>query len=262
MRPVALHHALDGPADAPPVLFGGSLGTTVAMWEPQVRALDHAYRLIRFDHRGHGGSPVPAGPYTVAELGADVLALMDRLGLARAAYCGLSLGGMVGQWLAINAPQRIDRLILISTAAQLPPASGWHERAAAVRAAGDVGAIADSVLGRWFTPGYAAGHPEVVARHRAMVAGTPPEGYAACCEAVATMDERAGLPRITAPTLVIMGAQDPATPPGQGERIVAAVPDARLEILDPGAHLTSVERADEVSALIAAHLDLGGSATQ
>jgi 3-oxoadipate enol-lactonase len=183
---------------------------------------------------------------------------MDRLGLERVSWCGLSIGGMVGQWLAINAPGRIERLILICTSAHLPPAENWQERAAAVRAAGSPEPIADTVLGRWFTEGFAAAHPDVVARYRALIVATPAEGYAGCCEAIAGMDLRAGLPGIRAPTLVIAARQDPSIPPDHGERIAAAVAGARLEILDPGAHLASVERADDVSALIADHLSLQG----
>ena len=135
--------------------MGGSLGTTMAMWEPQLPGLAATHRVLRFEHRGHGGSPVPNGPYSIDALGQDVLAMMDRLGLQRASYCGLSIGGMVGQWLAINAPERIEQLILICTSAYLPPAEGWHDRAATVRAAGTPEAVADAVLTRWFTPSFA-----------------------------------------------------------------------------------------------------------
>jgi 3-oxoadipate enol-lactonase len=257
MTAVALHHE-DGGGQGPVLMLEGSLGTSLAMWEPQRRALAQRARLIAVDHRGHGGSPVPEGPYAIADLGGDVLALMDRLGVDRASWCGLSIGGMVGQWLAINAPERIERLILICTSAYLPPAESWHERAAAVRAAGSPEPIADTVIGRWFTEDFAAAHPDVVARHRALIVATPAEGYAGCCEAIAGMDLRAGLADLTAPTLVIAARQDPSIPPEHGERIAAAVPGARLEILDPGAHLANVERAPEVSALIADHLNLQG----
>jgi 3-oxoadipate enol-lactonase len=197
---------------------------------------------------------VPNGPYTIDELGADVVTMLDRLGLARVSYCGLSIGGMVGQWLAINAPERIDRLVLLCTAPYLPPASSWHERAATVREAGTPEVVADAVLGRWFTPAYAGSHPDIVARYRTMICGIDPEGYAGCCEAIAAMDLRAGLSDITAPTLVISGRQDPSIPAEHGEAIAAAVPGARFELLDPGAHLASVERADAVTPLIAEHL--------
>ncbi len=237
------------------MLLGGSLGTTLEMWSPQVAPLAARHRVVRFDHRGHGGSPVPPGPYTIAELGGDVLALMDELGLARAAYVGLSIGGMVGQWLAINAPQRITATVLICTSAQLAPAAAWHERAAAVREAGTCAVIADAVVGRWFTDEHRAAHPETVAAYRAMVAACDPEGYAGCCEAIAALDLRAGLASISVPTLVIAGAQDPAIPAAHGAAIAAAVPGARLEVLDPAAHLASVERDGAVTALIADHLD-------
>jgi 3-oxoadipate enol-lactonase len=243
---------------AVPLLLGGSLGTTLLMWDPQVGPLAARRRVIRFDHRGHGGSPVPAGPYTIADLGGDVVALLDRLGIARASYCGLSIGGMVGMWLAAHAPERIDRLVLISTAPWLPPASAWTERAAAVRAAGTPAVVADAVVGRWFTPGFAARSPGVVERYRAMIAATDAEGYASCCEAVGALDVRPALPAIGAPTLVIGGADDPSTPPEHARAIASAIPGARLEILDPAAHLASVERADVVTALVAAHLSEGG----
>ena len=254
MIPVDLNCSSSGPRDAPVLLLGGSLGTTLDMWDPQVPELSTSHRVIRFEHRGHGGSPVPTGPYTIDALGDDVLTMLDRLNLPRVSYCGLSIGGMVGQWLAVNAPERIDRLILLCTAPYLPPAAAWQERAAAVREAGTPEVVADAVIGRWFTPDYAASHPDIVARYRAMIAAIDPEGYAGCCEAIATMDLRAGLPGIGAPTLVVAGRQDPSIPPEHGEAIAAAIPGARLEILDPGAHLASVERAEAVTSLITAHL--------
>jgi 3-oxoadipate enol-lactonase len=250
---VDLHHEIDGPEQAPPLLMGGSLGTALAMWEPQL-GLARGARLIRFDHRGHGGSPAPAGPYSIADLGGDVLALLDRLGLERASYCGLSIGGMVGQWLAIHAPERIEKLILICTSAHLPPQSAWRERAGLVRAAGTPAVVADAVLTRWFTAPFAAANPDLVARHRAMIVGTSAEGYAGCCEAIGALDLRSGLPGVTAPTLVIAGAQDPSIPPQHGREIATAIPGSRLELLDPAAHLSSVERPDEVTHLIADHL--------
>jgi 3-oxoadipate enol-lactonase len=252
--PVDLNCSSSGPDDAPVVLLGGSLGTTLEMWEPQVPELSVAHRVIRFEHRGHGGSPVPTGPYTIDELGADVLTMLDRLKLPRVSYCGLSIGGMLGQWLAINAPERIDRLVLLCTLPYLPPPESWRERAATVREAGSPEVVADAVLARWFTPEYASSHPDIVARYRAMISGIDAEGYAGCCEAIAAMDLRPGLPSVTAPTLVVAGRQDPTIGPEQAATLAAAIPGARLEILDPGAHLASVERADAVTALITEHL--------
>jgi 3-oxoadipate enol-lactonase len=246
-----------GAPDAPALVLGSSLGTTLEMWDPQLEALSAGHRLVRFDHRGHGRSPVPPGPYSIDELGRDVLGLLDRLELARISYCGLSLGGMVGMWLAINAPERIDRLVLICTSAHLPPASGWHERAATVRAADSSEAVADAVIARWFTETFTREHPDVVARHRRMVAATPPEGYASGCEVIAALDLRDQLPGISAPTLVIGAAQDPSTPPEHQRTIAAAISGARLEILDPAAHLANVERADLVTPLIVEHIETG-----
>jgi len=163
---------------------------------------------------------------------------------------------MVGQCLAINAPERVEKLVLICTSAYLPPADTWLERAATVRRAGTPEAVADRVLGRWFTEPYAQRHPEVVARHRRMLVGSPAEGYAGCCEAIAGLDLRAGLARVAAPTLVIAGRQDLAIPPEHGRAIAAAISAARLEVLDGAAHLASVERAAEVTDLIADHLRL------
>lgn len=251
-----LAYVVDGPteavgretAEAPVLLLGPSLGSTTAMWAPQVPVLARHLRVVRFDHRGHGRSPVPPGPYTVADLGRDVLELMDRLGIARAHYAGLSLGGMVGMWLAAHAPDRIDRLALLCTAAHLPPAQGWLDRAAAVRAGG-LAAVADAVLARWFTPEFADTKP-----YRKMLLATPVEGYAACCEAIAALDLRPVLPTIEAPTLVISGAEDPATPPELGQQIAAALPRATFVTVPKAAHLANVEQAETVTGLLASHL--------
>jgi 3-carboxy-cis,cis-muconate cycloisomerase len=252
--PVALHHREHGRGDGPPLLLGGSLGTTLEMWAPQVKALAAGRRLIRFDHRGHGNSPVPDGPYTIAELGADVIALLDRLGIPRADFAGISIGGMVGQWLAIHHPERIGRLIVISSAPDTLNPGAFRERARVVREAHATEPIASAVVAGWFTEEYAAARPEVVATHRQMIVETAVEGYASCCEAVAAHDVAAGLGMVQAPTLVIAGAQDRAIPSSQGERIAAAIPGARFVLLDPASHLASVERAAEVNRLITEHL--------
>jgi 3-carboxy-cis,cis-muconate cycloisomerase len=255
VMPVALHHRASGGGDGPPLLLGGSLGTTLAMWDPQVQALAVGRRVICFDHRGHGGSPVGDGPYAIAQLGADVIALMDRLGIGRADYVGVSIGGMVGQWLAIHAAERIGRLIVICSAPDTPHPGAFRERARLVREANSTEPIADAVVANWFTDGFAVAHPALVAAHRQMIVDTPVEGYASCCEAVAAHDLAADLGTVRTPTLVIAGAQDRAIPPSQGERIAAAIPGAHFELLDQAAHLASVERADEVNRLIADHLE-------
>jgi 3-oxoadipate enol-lactonase len=177
------------------------------------------------------------------------LALLDRLGIERACLCGLSIGGMVSMWVAAHASERVERLVLCSTSAQLGPPEAWHIRAATVRAEG-VGAVADAVLGRWFTPGFASAHPDVIERMRRILSATPPEGYAGCCEAIAEMDLTPDLPSISAPTLVIAGEQDPSTPPEHGRRIADLIPGARFEVISPSAHLATIERPDLTTSMI------------
>jgi 3-oxoadipate enol-lactonase len=242
-----------GHEDAPVLVMGSSLGTSMDMWDSQL-ALAERLRIVRLDHRGHGRSAVPPGPYEIADLGRDVLELMDSLEIERASYCGLSIGGMVGLWLGANAPERIERLVLICTSAHLPPAEGWAERAAKVRAAGTVGVVADPVVARWLTPAYAEEHPELVAELRAMLVATDPTGYAECCGAIERMDLRDELGRIPAPTLVISGAGDEATPPEHQRLIATSIPGARLETVEPAAHLAAVERPARVNELIAGHV--------
>ena len=242
-----IHHESTG--DGPPLLMGSSLGTSLHMWDGQLPLADR-FRLIRYDHRGHGESPSPPGPYEIADLAGDVLGLE----IDRAHYVGLSIGGMIGMWLAANAPERIDRLVLICTSAHMPPASNWQDRAAAVREAGSTEPIADAVVDRWLTPGFAADHPQERAKLRSMLTAADPEGYAACCGAIERMDLRADLSRITAPTLVISGADDLATPVEHQRLIAEAIPGARHEIVSPGAHTAAVEQADAVNRLIEEHL--------
>jgi 3-oxoadipate enol-lactonase len=250
---VEVHAVEDGPADGPVVVLSNSLGTTLDMWDPQLSPLAGRFRVIRYDHRGHGRSPVPAGAYAIEDLAADVLALLDRLGVDRAHVCGASMGGQVGMWLAAHAPQRVDRLVLCCTSPSFGPPEAWAERAKVVRTEG-TGAVADTVVARWFTPTFASEHAEVVERFRAMIASTPPEGYAGCCDAVREADLAGDLAAIRAPTLVIAGAEDPAVPGERTKELREGIAGARLEVVDPGAHLSSVERADRVTELILEHL--------
>ncbi|MGI8531527.1 MAG: 3-oxoadipate enol-lactonase [Geodermatophilaceae bacterium] len=253
-RPVDLHYEVAGRADGPVVLLSGSLGSDLRMWDPQLpHLLDAGLRVIRYDHRGHGGSPVPPGPYTLDEVAGDALDLLDRLGVERVSVVGLSLGGMVGMWLARNAPDRVERLVLCCTAAELGPASMWDERIAAV-AAGGTQAVADAVAERWLTPATRAGRPELVQWLRDMIAATSAVGYAGCCAAIRDMSLVAGLGAITAPTLVLAGAADPATPPEQGQRIAEGIPGARLVVVPDVAHLATLEAAGRCSELILRHL--------
>jgi 3-oxoadipate enol-lactonase len=250
--PVRLNYQLSGPDGAPVLVLVGSLGTTMGMWDPQLSALEGHFRVLRADTRGHGGSPVPPGPYSIGDIGGDLLTLLDSLGIAVVSYCGLSLGGMAGMWLAAHAPARIDRLALCCTSAWLPPAEGWTSRAAQVRAHGTA-SIREQVIARWFTQGFREANPAAVGRAGDMLAATPDEGYAGCCEAIAAMDLRPVLSKISAPTLVIAGSEDPAIPPAHGEAIAAAIAGARLSLV-PAAHLANIEAPDTVGDRLMAHL--------
>lgn len=244
-----LYHRVDGAVDSPPLLLSGSLGTTLAFWDAQVEAFS-PFRLIRYDSRGHGRSPVPNGPYSIDALGRDVLGLLDELELEHVSFCGLSIGGMVGMWLAAEAPERIDRLVLCCTAPALPPPQPWLDRATLVRSEG-VKAVADAVLARWFTPEAPAG---LVGHFREMLVTTPREGYAACCEAIAALDLHDRLPVITAPTLVVTGANDPVAPPSAGEALAAAIPGARHVTIPRAAHIANAEQPDAFARALLAHL--------
>ncbi|HTE54782.1 MAG TPA: 3-oxoadipate enol-lactonase [Kofleriaceae bacterium] len=257
--PATLHHHIDGPDDAPVVVLSHPLGGSLALWEPQMAALTASFRVVRCDLRGHGLSPVPAGPYEIADLGTDVLALLDHLGAERAHLVGLSLGGMVSMWLAARHPDRIDRLVVLCSSARLGPPERWIERSEQVRAGGTE-AVADAAVARWFTPAFLERHPQRAAAMRAVVAATPAEGYAACCGAVQRMDLTDDLAAIRAPTLAVAGADDLATPPEHLERIASAIAGARLEVIEEAAHLASVEQADRVNALILSHLGGKGAA--
>jgi 3-oxoadipate enol-lactonase len=250
---VDLHYVIEGPSDAPALVLLNSLGTTLAMWEPQIEALAATFRVVRCDTRGHGRSPVPPGPYGLEDIGGDVVALLDRLGIARAHVAGVSLGGMTTLWLAIHAPERVDRIVPCCTSAKLGPPQMWRDRAALVREQGTA-VVADATVARWVTPPWAAAHPEEHRRLRDMVASTPAEGYAGCCGAIEVMDQEDELERIVAPTLVIAGAEDPATPPDHGARIVARIPGARMAVIPDAMHLANIEQADQVTERILDHL--------
>jgi 3-oxoadipate enol-lactonase len=250
---VTLHHRVEGEGSGGTVLLAGSLGSTLEIWDAQVAALAPTFQVVRCDRRGHGGSPVVAGPTTIDDLGGDLLDLLDSLGLARVSVCGLSLGGLEGMWLAANAPARVERLVLCCTAPVIGVAEVWAERAAAVRA-GALPAIADASMERWFTPALRAAEPGVVDRFRAMIAATDPEGYAACCEAIAGADLRPALRGITAPTLVLSGREDPATTPEDCAALAAAIPGARHVTLEGAAHLANVEQPGEFNRLLLEHL--------
>ena len=251
--PVELHHVVDGSPSAPALVLLDSLGTTLDMWDPQVAVLARHFRVIRCDLRGHGRSPVPPGPYSIADLGGDLLALLDRLGIERAHLCGLSIGGMIAMWVAAHEPGRVDRLVVCCSSAKLDRAETYRKRAATVRAEG-TRAVAATVVVRWFTPAFVAADPALVDRMRATIASIPAEGYAACCDALAVMDLESDIESIVAPTLAIAGAQDEAIPPEHSYALAARIPRSRVIVVDDAAHLANIEQPAAVTGHILDHL--------
>ncbi|MGO1561099.1 Beta-ketoadipate enol-lactone hydrolase [Actinomycetales bacterium JB111] len=258
MTTARLAHAIDGPADAPVVLMGSSLGADRRMWEHAASVLARRFRVVRYEHRGHGQSPTPEvpGPVTMDALGEDVVDLLDSLGVERAHVVGLSIGGMLANWLAQKHPERVDRVVIVCSAAHMPPAENWIGRAATVREQG-LEAIVDPVLANWFTPSFDDAATRADMRERFLACD--PEGYAQCCEAISTMDLRDGLGTIVAPTLVIAGRDDPSTPPEKSREIVDGIVagggSARLEVVGPAAHISAVEQPGAVTGLIVEFLD-------
>ncbi len=234
-----IHYEIEGPEDGPVLLLSNSLGTDLGMWSPQMPSLAARYRVLRYDSRGHGRSEAPEGPYTIDMLGQDAVAVLDAAGVERALFCGLSKGGMVGQWLGVNAPDRVGRLVLANTAAFIGAPEVWNQRIETVRAQG-MAAIVPGVIDRWFTKPFQERAPDSVARIRDMLLATDPGGYAACCAAVRDMDQRQAISAIRVPTLVIAGRHDLATSPEQGRLIADTVPGARFLELD-AAHLSNIE---------------------
>ncbi|GIH52774.1 3-oxoadipate enol-lactonase/3-oxoadipate enol-lactonase / 4-carboxymuconolactone decarboxylase [Microbispora rosea] len=245
------HHRFDGPQDAPVVVLGPSLGTTLDLWEPQLPVLTRTWRVLRYDLPGHGGSPAASGSardLTVDDLADGVLALLDRNGLDSVAYAGVSLGGAVGTALALRAPDRVASLVLCCTSARFGTAESWRERAALVRAEGTK-PLTEATRSRWFTAGFADAE-----RYLDMLRGADPEGYAACCDALAVFDVRDRLGEVRAPALVIAGADDPATPPSDAEVLARSIPEAELVVVPGAAHLAAAERPDVVNTEITRHL--------
>jgi len=251
--------AIDGDPALPALILSNSLGTTLEMWAPQVDAFARSRRLIRYDTRGHGGSPVTPGPSTFEALGQDVLAVMDALDIAIAAFCGISMGGHTGLWLGIHAGERLDALVVCNSAARIGSQAGWNDRAAAVRRDGSAAmrALADSAPGRWFSADFVASQPRVVQRAQAGLAAIAPEGYAACCDALARSDLRGDIGRIATPTLLLAGEFDPVTTVADAQAMQAAIARARLATV-LASHLSNLEApeafAQAVLPFVAAHL--------
>ncbi|MGI8334605.1 3-oxoadipate enol-lactonase [Actinomadura scrupuli] len=249
-----LAHRLDGPADAPVLVLGPSLGTTLGLWEPLLPALTGSRRVLRYDLRGHGGSEVIPGPATVDDLAGDLTALLDRLEIRRFAIGGVSLGGAVATVMALSAPERVSGLVLCCTSARFGEPGPWLERARQVRTEG-MERLAGTAVERWFTPGFAVRHPDRVHPVVNMLRTTDPEGYAACCTALARYDVRDRLAGVRAPALVIAGAEDPVTTPGHARELAHGLGAGAVTIVDDASHLAPYERPEPVAQAMLGHLE-------
>ena len=249
---------LDGPADAPVLVFSNSLGTTLDMWDAQAQHFAQTHRVLRYDTRGHGGSVVSPGPYSLEQLGGDVLALLDALGIAKASFCGISMGGITGLWLGVHAGERLNHLVVCNSAAKIGTAEGWQVRAALVREKGTaaMAELAASSPGRWFTEPFIAAQPARVATAQGWIAGIAPEGYAACCDALAQADLREAIAAIRVPTLLIAGASDPVTTVADAQAMQRAIAGARLAEV-PASHLSNLEAPAAFDDALAAFLATG-----
>ncbi|CAM3132703.1 3-oxoadipate enol-lactonase [Pseudomonas floridensis] len=250
-----LNYQLEGPQDAPVLVLSNSLGTDLHMWDNQVPALIRHFRVLRYDTRGHGQSLISEGPYSIEQNGRDVLALLAALGLDRVSFCGLSMGGLIGQWLAIHAPQRLQRVVLCNTAAKIGNPDVWNPRIETVQRDGKAAMVAlrDASIARWFTPSFAVAAPATVDTVVSMLAQTSPQGYAANCAAVRDADFREQISSITLPVLVVCGSEDAVTTPADGRFMLERIAGAQMVELH-AAHLSSVEASDAFTAPVLAFL--------
>lgn len=230
------------------MVLSNSLGTDQSLWDFQAAAFSRQRAVWRYDTRGHGGSEVVAGDYSIERLGKDLLSVIDATGSDRVDLCGVSIGGLTALWVALYAPDRVRRIVLANTAARIGDVDVWSARIKTVAAEGTA-ALADATMRRWFTPEFRAARPDVVARFHSTLAGTNAAGYAGCCAALRDADLRDQVPRVACPALVVTGRQDPATPPAQGQWLAEHIPGARLVNLD-AAHLANVERSDEFNSAV------------
>ena len=244
-----MHYELDGPTNAPVLVLSNSLGTNLSLWDPQLPVFAKTFRVLRYDSRGHGQTPATPGEYTVEMLGRDVLQLLDALNLDRVTFCGLSIGGMTGMWLAANAPQRLTKLVLSNTAPKIGKLDAWNQRIKLVREGGTK-VVAQSVVEKWFTPEFHVKHSDQIANLRHMIESTSTDGYAGSCAAVRDFDFWENVTAIRAQTLVIAGTHDQSVPPSDAQKLAKQIPGARYIEL-PAAHISNIEAAtrftDEVS---------------
>jgi 3-oxoadipate enol-lactonase len=235
-----IHVEITGDEHAPALMLSNSLGTNLHMWDDQVPEFSKHFRVVRYDRRGHGQSGVPKGPYSMERFGRDVISVLDELEIEKTNWCGLSMGGMVGQWLGANAPDRVDKLVLSNTNYNYADKAPWNDRIKFVQEKG-LAQLVDPNMERWFTKDFRARAPETIARMKEIFLTTEVPGYVACCEAIRDMNFTASNPSIGAPTLVIVGKQDPATPPAAGEAIAKQIKGAKLAALD-AAHISNMEQ--------------------
>jgi 3-oxoadipate enol-lactonase len=245
LKDTRLHYDLTGPNRLPVLALSNSLGTNFTMWDAQIEAFSKNFRILRYDTRGHGQSAVTPGPYTMEQLGNDVLALLDYMELAQVYFCGLSMGGQTGMWLGMHAPQRLHQMVLCNTALKIGSPETWNSRIESVRNNG-MQSIASAVLDRWFTPAFLANQPQAAESAKTMLVNVPAQGYLACCAAIRDADFRA-IPgnsdsAIRVPTLVVAGTHDPVTTPSDGHAIADRIPGARYVELH-AAHLSNIEAA-------------------
>jgi 3-oxoadipate enol-lactonase len=246
---------VEGSEDAPVLMLSNSLSSNLSMWDPQMPEFLKRYRVVRYDHRGHGGTDAPAGPYSMERLAQDAVDILDTLGIARAHWCGLSMGGMTGMRMLTHHADRIDRAVLANTAAYMGPPELWEGR---IRMAteGGMAALVEATLERWFTPEFRERDPETIAKVRAMILATPAQGAIGCCGAIRDMDQREAIRSITNPPLVIIGAKDPATTPEAGAVILDAIRGSRGLTLD-AAHLSNLEQPEAFTRSVVDFLENG-----
>ena len=247
---ITMRYEIEG--GGPWVTLSHSLSCDLSMWDDLVAALAPKFSVLRYDTRGHGGSSAPVGPYSFDQLTADFNGLLDVLDIESTHFVGLSMGGMIAQHLALSTPQRVDKLVIANSTSRIPPEAGplWDERIAIVLAQGCAGVV-EGTLARWFTPGFRAAHPAAVARIATQIRSTPTTGYVGSATAIRALDITARIGGIVAPTLVIVGADDPGTPPAMSEVIAATIPGARLEIIPSASHLSCIEQPEIFNRLVA-----------
>jgi 3-oxoadipate enol-lactonase len=252
---IDVHYVLEGPADAPVVTMSHSLATDLSMWDPQAAALAKRYRILRYDTRGHGGTDAPAGAYSLTQLADDARALLKSLGIARTHWVGLSMGGMIGQTLALSSPELLQSLSLCDTSSRIPPEAKplWDERIQIAETKG-MDPHVETTIARWFTPKFVESRPDVVNPVRDMIRRTNPRGYAGCCHAIRALDLTDRLSAITLPTLIIVGAQDVGTPVAASQAIHERIRGSELVILDSASHLSNLEQPDGFTHALEAFL--------